>query len=67
VHAVGDDHALAPNASAVSDLLDLRVDEQVGVAALQRPGPERLDLLVQAGAILLTSLFERRSPRLSTS
>ena len=47
VHAVGDHHALALNAAAVADLLDLRVDEQIGVAALQRPLAERLDLLVE--------------------
>jgi hypothetical protein len=50
VDAVGDDHALPPDAAAVADLLDLRVDEQVWVAALQRPRAERLDLLVQAAA-----------------
>jgi hypothetical protein len=48
--AVGDDHALALDPAAVSDLLDLGVEEQIDVAALQRPRPERLDLLVQAGA-----------------
>jgi len=50
VHAVGHDHALAHHASAVSDLLDLGVEEEVGVAALKRPRPEGLDLLVEAGA-----------------
>src|SRR6185437_9115745 len=50
VDAVGDDHALAPDAPAVSDLLDLGVDEQVGVGAFQRPRAERLDLLIQARA-----------------
>jgi hypothetical protein len=49
VHAVGDDHALALHAAAVSDLLDLGVEEQVDVAALQRPGPKRLHLLVEPG------------------
>jgi hypothetical protein len=50
VHGVGDHDALARDAAAVADLLDLRVDEHVGVAALQRPLPERLDLPVeQAG------------------
>jgi len=45
--AVGDDERLVDHAAAVADLLDLGVEEQVGVAALQRPGPERLDVLVQ--------------------
>src|SRR4051812_13765499 len=44
---VRDDDALARDAAAVSDLLDLRVDEQIRVAALQRPLAERLHLLVQ--------------------
>jgi hypothetical protein len=34
---MGDHEALARDAAAVADLLDLRVDEQVRVAALQRP------------------------------
>src|SRR5512132_1255446 len=34
VHAVSDDHALAHHAAAVSDLLDLAVEEQIGVAGL---------------------------------
>jgi len=50
VHAVGDDHALALHAAAVADLLDLGVEEQIEVAALQRPRAERLDLLVQPRA-----------------
>ena len=50
VHAVGDDQALPDDAAAVPDLLDLRIEEQVGVAALERPLSERLDLLVEAGA-----------------
>ena len=47
VHRMGDDHRLGRNAAAVADLLDLRVDEQVRVAALQRTLPKRLDLLVK--------------------
>ena len=50
VDGVRDDDALARHAAAVSDLLDLGVDEQIRVAALQRALAERLDLLVeQAG------------------
>ena len=49
---------------AVADLLDLGVDEQIRVAALQRPLAERLDLLVEQPAIRLTSDFEIRSPSL---
>ena len=47
MHRVRDDDALALNSPAVADFLDLRVDEQVRVAALQRPLPKRLDLLVE--------------------
>jgi hypothetical protein len=47
VHGVGDDDGFALHAAAVADLLDLGVDEQVRVAALQRPLPERLDRLVE--------------------
>jgi hypothetical protein len=49
VHAVGDDHAFALHAATVADLLDLGVQEQVDLAALQRARAERLDLLVQSG------------------
>src|SRR3954447_251326 len=48
VDAMGDDHALALHPPGVADLLDLRVDEQIGIAALQRPRPKRVDLLVEA-------------------
>lgn len=44
---VRDHHALAGDTAAVSDLLDLRVNEQVGVAALQRALSERGHLLVK--------------------
>ena len=47
VDGVRDHDALARNAAAVADLLDLGVDEQIRVAALQRPLAERLDLLVE--------------------
>ena len=47
MHGVGDHDALALNTAAVADLLDLRVDEQVGVAALQRTLAERPHLLIE--------------------
>ena len=47
MHAVRDDQRLGDDAAAVADLLHLGVQEQVRVAALQRPRPERLDVLVQ--------------------
>jgi hypothetical protein len=42
-----DDERLGDDAAAVADLLHLRVEEDIGVAALKRPGPERLDVLIQ--------------------
>ena len=48
--AVRDHQRLVDHAAAVADLLDLRVQEQVRVAALQRPRPERLDVLIQRAA-----------------
>src|SRR5687768_18204391 len=47
VDGVRDHHALARDTAAVTDLLDLRVNEQIRVAALQRALPERLDLPVE--------------------
>src|SRR5215207_1619555 len=44
---MGDHQRLVDHAAAVADLLDLRVQEQVRIAALQRPRPERLDMLVE--------------------
>ncbi len=44
---VGDHHALARDAAAVAHLLDLGVHEQIRIGTLQRPLPERLDLLVE--------------------
>jgi hypothetical protein len=44
---VGDHHALARDAAAVADLLDLGVDGQIRITALQRARAERLDLLVE--------------------
>ena len=67
VHAVGDHEALAHDAPAVSDLLDLRVEPEVGIAALERAGAERLDLLVEALTARETSDFETRNPSDSTT
>ena len=50
VHAVRDHQRLVDDAAAVADLLDLGVEEQVRVAALQRPRPERLDVLIERAA-----------------
>jgi hypothetical protein len=47
VDGVRDDDALARDAAAVTDLLDLGVDEQIRIAALQRPLSKRGDLLVE--------------------
>jgi hypothetical protein len=47
VDAVRDHQRLVDHAPAGADLLDLGVEEQVGVAALQRPGAKRLDVLVK--------------------
>src|SRR5215217_8656732 len=38
----GRDHA-----AAVADLLDFRVEKQIGLATLQRVSPERLDVLIE--------------------
>ena len=46
MNAVRDDQGFGDDAAAVADLLHLGVEEQVGVAALKRPGPERLDVLI---------------------
>ena len=50
VHAVRDHQRLVDDAAAVADLLDLRVQQQVRVGALQRPRAERLDVLVERRA-----------------
>src|SRR4051794_16100664 len=47
MHGVRDHDALAGHPAAVADLLDLGVDEQIRIAALQRPLTERLHLLVE--------------------
>jgi hypothetical protein len=65
--AVGDDERLVDHAAAVADLLDLGVQEQVGVAAFKRPGPEASTCSSNAWQTRLTSEREMRNPRLSTS
>ena len=50
MHAMGDDERLGDHAAAVADLLDLGVEEQIRVAALERAVPERLDVLIQRRA-----------------
>ncbi len=47
MHRMGDDHALARDAAASADLLDLGVGEQIRIAALKRTLAERLDLLIE--------------------
>jgi hypothetical protein len=64
---VGDDYALRRPSPAVTDLPDLRVDEQVRVAALVRALAERLHLLIEQEQIRDTSDFDTRSPHASTS
>src|SRR5439155_15241595 len=50
VHPIGEHERLAYDTAAVPDLLDLGVQPQVRVAALERPVAKRVDLLVEAGA-----------------
>jgi hypothetical protein len=50
VHGVRDNHALRHHATAISDLLDLGVEEQIGIAALQGTLAKRFDLLVEQTA-----------------
>src|SRR3954471_3399057 len=59
--------ALARDAATVADLLDLGVDEQIGVATFQRPLPNACTCSSSRPAIRLTSDLLMRSPRLSTS
>src|SRR4051794_26127579 len=47
MHGVRDHDTLSGDAAAVTDLLDLRIDEHVRVAALQRALTKRLHLLIQ--------------------
>jgi len=45
--AVSDHQRLGHHAAAVTDFLDLRVEEQVRVGALQRPAAERVNVLIK--------------------
>jgi hypothetical protein len=47
VHAVRDHQRLVDHAAAVAHLLDLGIEKQVWVAALQRACSERVDVLVE--------------------
>ncbi len=47
MHTVRDHQRLVDHAAAVADLLDLGVEEQVGVAALERPRAVGVDVLVE--------------------
>jgi len=47
VHGMRDDNRLARHPAAVADLLDLGVDEQIGVATFQRSLSKRLHLRVE--------------------
>ena len=47
MHAVRDHQRLVDHPAAVAHLLDLRVEEQIRVAALQRPRAERLHVLIE--------------------
>ena len=49
MHPIGEHQALADDAAAITNLLDLGVQPQIRVAALQRPVPERVDPLVERG------------------
>ena len=50
VHAVRDHQALPHDAAASPDLLDLRIQPQIRIAALERPRTEGVDLLVESRA-----------------
>jgi len=62
VHGVRDNAALALNAATVADLLDLRVDENVRVAALQLRSRNAWTCSSSRPAIRLTSDREIRRP-----
>ena len=47
MHTMRDDERFGDDTATVTDLLHLRVEKQIGVAALKRPGPKRLDVLVE--------------------
>jgi hypothetical protein len=67
MHAMRDDEGFVDDAAAVADLLDLGVQEQVWVAALQRAGAKGVDVLVQRLADPADFALRDLSPRLSTS
>ena len=48
VHGVGEHQRFTHDAAAIADLLDLRIQPQIGVAALERAVAERLHLLVES-------------------
>ena len=62
VDTMRDDQRFGDDAAAIADLLHLRVEEQMRVAALQRPRPECLDVLVELLADAADVDFEIRSP-----
>jgi hypothetical protein len=47
VNSVGDHDTFAGDPATIADLLDLRVDEHIRVATLQRPLPKRLHMLIE--------------------
>jgi hypothetical protein len=67
VDGVGDNDALARDAATVADLLDLGVDGQIRITALNGRSRNAWTCASSNAAIRLTSLLEIRSPRLSTS
>src|SRR4029077_7992909 len=48
VDAVGEHERLAHDTATVANLLDLGIEPQIGVAALERPVAKRVDLLIKA-------------------
>jgi hypothetical protein len=67
MHRVSYHHALARDATAVADLLDLRVDEQVRIAASNGRVLNACTCSSSPAQMRLTSLRETRSPSDSTS
>jgi hypothetical protein len=67
MHAVGEHERLPDDPARVAHLLDLGVQPQIGVAALERAVAEGIDLLVEALADPRASLFEIRKPSDSTT
>ena len=65
MNGMGDHDALALHAAAVTDLLDLRVDEQIRIATLKRALSKRRDLFVeQAGDPTDLGLRDAQAERL---